>query len=268
MAGLSSPGLGSGLDINSLVTQLVAAEKAPRQAQITRAQTSTVTTISALAQLKGALGSFQRLRLSPLKTLEAFAARGRHLQSDPDIFSASATTSAAPGSYDIEVERLASAHQIVLERVSRAAQGTSVGTGTLTICDGHHHLPGRRSTTRPKHARADPRCHQPVRRQQPQGARHHRQCSRRRAPGADGRRHRRRPTRSPFRRKAATAALRRWSTRRRTRPITLRTARSAQDAIVYIAGFPHTSATNTITDAIDGVTIDCSRKPTTARSTR
>ena len=60
MAGLSSPGLGSGLDINSLVTQLVAAEKQAPQAQITRAQTSTVTTISALANLKGALGAFQR----------------------------------------------------------------------------------------------------------------------------------------------------------------------------------------------------------------
>jgi len=57
MAGLSSPGLGSGLDINGLVTQLVAAEKAPAQAQITRSQTATVTSLSALGQLKGALSA-------------------------------------------------------------------------------------------------------------------------------------------------------------------------------------------------------------------
>jgi flagellar hook-associated protein 2 len=52
MAGLSSSGLGSGLDINSLVSQLVTAEKATKQSQITRAQTGAVTTISALATLK------------------------------------------------------------------------------------------------------------------------------------------------------------------------------------------------------------------------
>ena len=51
MAGLTSTGLGSGLDINSLVSQLVAAEKETRQKQITRTQTATVTSISALASL-------------------------------------------------------------------------------------------------------------------------------------------------------------------------------------------------------------------------
>ncbi len=43
MAGLTSQGIGSGLDVAGLVAKLVAAEKAPRQSQITRAQTSTVT---------------------------------------------------------------------------------------------------------------------------------------------------------------------------------------------------------------------------------
>src|SRR5882757_7049807 len=110
MAGLSSQGLGSGLDIASLVTKLVAAEKAPRQAQITRGQTSAVTTISALATLKGAMSSFNDA-LSALKTEDVFQARSANA-SDPDIFTATATTSALNGTYDIEVESLASAHQI------------------------------------------------------------------------------------------------------------------------------------------------------------
>ena len=59
MAGLTSQGFGSGLDIAGLVAKLVAAEKAPRQTQITRAQTSTVTEISALGLLKGAMADFQ-----------------------------------------------------------------------------------------------------------------------------------------------------------------------------------------------------------------
>jgi flagellar hook-associated protein 2 len=130
MAGLSSPGLGSGLDINSLVTQLVAAEKAPRQSQITRAQTATVTSLTALAQFKGALSSFNSA-LSPLKTVEAFASRGA-TSADPDVFTATSTSAAAPGSYEIEVEALASAHQLSSDAFADGA-GHVVGTGTLTI---------------------------------------------------------------------------------------------------------------------------------------
>jgi flagellar hook-associated protein 2 len=133
MAGLSSPGLGSGLDINSLVSQLVAAEKAPAQAQITRSQTSTATSISALGQLKGALGAFNAA-LAPLKSLESFSTRSA-TASDAKIFTASATIAASEGSYDVQVESLASAHQLTSDPfVGGAAQ--VVGTGTLTISSG------------------------------------------------------------------------------------------------------------------------------------
>jgi flagellar hook-associated protein 2 len=130
MAGLSSPGLGSGLDINSLVTQLVAAEKQAPQAQITRAQASTVTTISALGNLKGALGTFNTA-LANLKTVDAFSGRTA-TSSDPDIFKATASPTAAAGTYDVEVVQVASAHQI---KSTAFASGASqvVGTGTLTI---------------------------------------------------------------------------------------------------------------------------------------
>ncbi|HLA74267.1 MAG TPA: flagellar filament capping protein FliD [Steroidobacteraceae bacterium] len=133
MAGLSSPGLGSGLDINGLVTQLVAAEKQAPQAQITRAQTSTVTTISALANLKGALGGFNAA-LDQLKTLDAFM--GRTATSDkPEIFTATASSTAAAGVYDIEVLKVASAHQIKSKEFATGA-GQAVGTGTLTFTVG------------------------------------------------------------------------------------------------------------------------------------
>jgi flagellar hook-associated protein 2 len=133
MAGLSSPGLGSGLDINSLVSQLVAAEKQAPQAQITRAQTGTVTTISALANLKGALGAFNAA-LDPLKTVDAFT--GRIATPDKlEFFNASATSKAAAGVYDIEVMQVASAHQIKSKEFATGA-GQVVGTGTLTFTAG------------------------------------------------------------------------------------------------------------------------------------
>src|ERR1700741_129974 len=130
MAGLSSPGIGSGLDINGLVEKLVAAERAPRQAQITRAQTSTVTTISALGTLKGALGSFQTA-LTQLSSIDTFSSRSA-TSSDPEVFTATAQSSAAPGNYDIEVVDVAAAHQISSDGFINGSAHV-VGHGTLTI---------------------------------------------------------------------------------------------------------------------------------------
>jgi flagellar hook-associated protein 2 len=131
MAGLTSTtGLGSGLDINGLVSQLVAAEKSTKQTQITRSQTSTVTSISALATLKNAMATFNSA-LEPLKTVEIFSARTA-TSSDTDYFTASATNEAAGGSYDVQVEHLASAHQISSAAFA-SGQTMEAGTGTLTI---------------------------------------------------------------------------------------------------------------------------------------
>ncbi|HEV7607935.1 MAG TPA: flagellar filament capping protein FliD [Steroidobacteraceae bacterium] len=130
MAGLSSPGLGSGLDINSLVTQLVAAEKATPQKQITREQTSAVTTISALGNLKGALGAFNTA-LTNLKTLDSFGGRTAS-SSKPEVFTASASATASAGVYEIEVVQVASTAQIRSNQFATGA-GQAVGTGTLTI---------------------------------------------------------------------------------------------------------------------------------------
>jgi flagellar hook-associated protein 2 len=127
---LTSQGIGSGLDVAGLVAKLVAAEKAPRQAQITRAQTAAVTTISALATLKGAMSNFND-SLATLKTEEVFSARSA-TSSDQEFFSASATNVAVPGVYDVQVEALASAHQLSSTAFA-SGQTEVVGTGTLTI---------------------------------------------------------------------------------------------------------------------------------------
>jgi flagellar hook-associated protein 2 len=130
MATISSAGLGSGLDVNGLVTQLVAAEKAPQQAQITRKQTSIVTEISALGSLKGALADFQS-SLAQLKTVGAFGVRAA-TSSDDEIFTATATTAAAAGSYDVEVEQIADAQQLSSSAFT-GGSSAEVGTGTLTL---------------------------------------------------------------------------------------------------------------------------------------
>jgi flagellar hook-associated protein 2 len=133
LATIQAQGVGSGLDVNSLVTQLVAAERGPRLAQITRKETDATLQISALGSLKGALSAF-RTALEGLKTVDAFTPRSA-LSGDEKIFTASATTAAATGSYDIEVVDLAKAHQLASSPFLAGAT-TVVGTGALTITQG------------------------------------------------------------------------------------------------------------------------------------
>jgi flagellar hook-associated protein 2 len=122
---------GSSIDVRSLVSQLVAAERKPLDDQVARATSKVTTQISATSALMGALSAFQNT-LNNLKTTTAFSSRTT-ASTDADIVTATATATAAPGRYDIEVERLASAQQI--SSAVPFAQGSTqvVGTGTLTL---------------------------------------------------------------------------------------------------------------------------------------
>lgn len=121
---------GSQLDVNSLVSQLVAAERAPLDAQVTRATTKVTTQISATSTLLGALSSFQS-SLNSLKTTTAFSSRTT-ASTNSDIVTASAAATAVPGRYDIEVQQLASAQQISSAAFT-GGSSTVVGAGTLTL---------------------------------------------------------------------------------------------------------------------------------------
>jgi flagellar hook-associated protein 2 len=133
MATIQSPGIGSGLDIASLVEKLVAAERAPGDTQLTRRESKATMQISALASLKSALSTFKNA-LDPLKSQGAFEPHTA-TTSDDTILTATADGEAATGSYDIEVIALAKAHQLSSAAFSDGADAV-VGTGTLTISQG------------------------------------------------------------------------------------------------------------------------------------
>lgn len=248
--GLSSSGIGSGLDVNSLVSQLVAAEKAPRQKQITRAQTDTVTSLTAISQFKGALSAFNSA-LSPLKSIEVFAARGA-TSSDTDIFTASATSSAVPGSYDIEVESLATAHQLSSTAFADGA-GTQVGTGTLTISMGAKSFAIAVDSEHNTLAQIRDAINQSVE--------NNHMVSASIVNAADG---------AHLVLSASTSGTANAITVAQdggdgglsrleyapSNTVNYLERSKAQDAVVYIAGFAHNSATNSVSNAIDGVTID------------
>jgi flagellar hook-associated protein 2 len=133
VAGIQASGVGSGLDINSLVSQLVSAENASRSAPILRRETAATTKISALGTLKGALGAFKGA-LTPLRNLDVFSAR-KATSADTDRFTATATSAAAAGNYDVEVLNLASAHRLASNPYLDGA-GAEVGYGSLAISVG------------------------------------------------------------------------------------------------------------------------------------
>jgi flagellar hook-associated protein 2 len=121
---------GSQLDVNSLVSQLVAAERATQDKQIARDTSRVTTQISAMGTLMGSMSSF-RVALASLKTEDVFAARSA-ISGNNDVFTAAAGAQAVPGIYSIEVEQLAKAQQLSSDPFEDGA-ATVVGTGTLTL---------------------------------------------------------------------------------------------------------------------------------------
>lgn len=133
MAGISVGGLGSGLDVNSLVSQLVAAERAPADKRLLNTDARLTAELTAVSKLKGALSSFQSA-LSGLKTASAFDSRLATV-GNQDHLAVSVTGAAAPGTYDVEIEQLATAARIGSQNFAGGPDSV-VGTGTLKITVG------------------------------------------------------------------------------------------------------------------------------------
>lgn len=131
MASISSAGIGSGLDVNSLVTQLVAAERSGADTQLNKLSSKANAQISALGTFKGALSAFK----DAMAALKSGGVTKTSAQSgDSTVFTASAVSGSAAGFYDVEVVSLARAAK--LASTSYASSATSVGTGTITIASG------------------------------------------------------------------------------------------------------------------------------------
>ena len=121
---------GSVIDVSSLVSQLVAATQAPQEAVITQQTQAVTSEMSSVGQLKNALSTFQS-SLAALDTPAAFGSLGA-TSSNTAAFTATVDSGATLGSYNVSISQLAQAQQIV----STSAYGSSsatVGTGTLQL---------------------------------------------------------------------------------------------------------------------------------------
>jgi flagellar hook-associated protein 2 len=138
MATISSLGIGSGLDVNSLVTQLMAIERKPLDTMLAK-QTTINSKISAMGTVKSLVSSLQTAALGLGVDLGAKFNNVKVLSSNPaftalkgtvaDTTVASATvgTTAASGSYALNVTQLAQS------QILNTAQAPAVVAGTLSI---------------------------------------------------------------------------------------------------------------------------------------
>ena len=124
--GITASGLGSGLDINSLVSQLVSSESRPLS--LLKTQEKTVNAkISAYGQLTSALSTLQ----NSLKGLSANGLGACSATSSTTGITASTGSGAVPGNYAVVITQLAQTHK--LTSPGQASATASLGAGTLSI---------------------------------------------------------------------------------------------------------------------------------------
>lgn len=133
---LQASGVGSGIDVAGLVNKLIAAERDPAEKRINSREKEINSLVSAYGTLKSAMSTLQTA-MSSLKDSSSFQNRVA-TPGDTSIFSATATTTAAAGIYNLNVTSLASAHTLVSPGgadpdYSFAATTDAVGQGTLDI---------------------------------------------------------------------------------------------------------------------------------------
>ncbi|GAB1394004.1 hypothetical protein MASR1M60_21680 [Rhodocyclaceae bacterium] len=138
---ISSPGIGSGLDINSIITKLMSVEQQPLSKLDVR-EASYQSKISALGSLKGAVSALNGTLASLVPSKITTAATTATI-ANTSAAVVTANASAATGTYDLEIDQLATAHKLAtVAQSQRLASGTyanafsAVAQGTLNIAVG------------------------------------------------------------------------------------------------------------------------------------
>ena len=130
MAGVS--GIGSGINIDSIVASMVAAERAPKASQLSSLEKKATTQITAIGALKSAISDFQTA-LGALSKPSVFQARSA-TSSRSDLVGVTASSSAGAGRYQVQVDALAASSKVALAAFPNTAGAPArFASGTLAI---------------------------------------------------------------------------------------------------------------------------------------
>lgn len=125
--GISSPGIGSNLDVNGIVTKLMQIESQPLQI-LAQKESGVQARLSAFGNISSALNNFQSA-LAGLSTPAMFKALSA-VPADAAVFTATASGDAAPGTYNVNVTQLAQAQTIAA--AGQASTSATIGSGVAT----------------------------------------------------------------------------------------------------------------------------------------
>ncbi|MCG6199798.1 flagellar filament capping protein FliD [Psychromonas antarctica] len=132
MSSITSTGLGSGLDINSIVTAIVGAEKDPALAKMTKSAATATAQISAYGMLNSELSSFKS-SYSDLGRSSSFSAASSS-SSDSDILDTTLGVGAETGSWEFEVKQRAESQTLVSAEANKfSSVNEPVGTGVISF---------------------------------------------------------------------------------------------------------------------------------------
>ncbi|HEX8876997.1 MAG TPA: flagellar filament capping protein FliD [Phycisphaerales bacterium] len=134
----SGVGLFSGIDSRSIIDQLIAVESRPKQLiqqRVLQLQTQTAAILDLNTRLSALRSAVEKFRTA--NPFDTNAAKS----SDDTLLSATASTSAAVGSYSFLVDRLVSSQQ-VLSRGFADKTSSAVGAGTVKIISAKARLDG------------------------------------------------------------------------------------------------------------------------------
>ncbi|MBU2977936.1 flagellar filament capping protein FliD [Alteromonas sp. C1M14] len=135
---IQSLGVGSGLALDDLVTQLLDAERTPKEEALNEREEQVEAEISGLGQVKSVLSDFQDA-VDELRTDADINGREPTITNPDEDFeniTAEASNSALRGSYEIAVEQLAEGSRVVTDDGAFSDSSDAIlssGTGSLTF---------------------------------------------------------------------------------------------------------------------------------------
>jgi flagellar hook-associated protein 2 len=129
MATFTSLGVGSGLDLNTIVTKLVALERQPINQMQSKAN-QLQTQVSSFGQINSLMSGVQTAANALTNPL--LWSGSTVSSSDASAISVSASNNVSPGNYAVTVQSLASSQQLA-SRTAFTDSGTLPGSGTLTL---------------------------------------------------------------------------------------------------------------------------------------
>ncbi|MFL1504309.1 flagellar filament capping protein FliD [Pseudomonas sp. O64] len=127
MAGTTITGVGSGFDTQAIVKSLVDAERAPKQAQINTQSQKATTQLSSIGKIQAALDAF-RGALTSMGTDNSFSGL-TGTSSDEKVATMTANQGAANGSFSLIVNQLATPSKLSTKTFA-GGQSTVVNAGT------------------------------------------------------------------------------------------------------------------------------------------